>query len=108
MKKSFLVFVLLFLAACSDPLILREQDSGKTISVKKGTSPIILLNENPDKGYAWQFFFEPENQNILETFSPFCKPDFAILRLFALFYTNRLRYKIIIVPLHRERYTCRK
>lgn len=66
MKKMILFFIL-FVAACGTykNIELSRQDTGKTIDLTVGDKVAINLEENPTTGYGWNFFIEPENQNVI-------------------------------------------
>lgn len=66
MKKfALLITALSLCCGCTDSVFLTKQDSGKNIELSVGEKVTVKLAENPNTGYGWEFFTEPENQDII-------------------------------------------
>lgn len=66
MKYFQILSLILLLCGCHNPTqTYTRQDSGKEITLNKGTSAVISLAENPTTGYSWEFFIVPNVQNVI-------------------------------------------
>lgn len=63
---TLLPAVLLFCdcGAQAEIKVLTEEQSGQEIILHAGDKVSVRLQENPTTGYGWEFFWEPEKQNI--------------------------------------------
>ncbi|MCI7420840.1 MAG: protease inhibitor I42 family protein [Alphaproteobacteria bacterium] len=65
MRKLTILFAAALLCGCHNTLTLTQEESGKTVILSAGETAAIQLPENPTTGYSWEFFPEPENQNVI-------------------------------------------
>ena len=64
MKRILVILMCFFLLACERHVLLQE-NSGKTLELKKGERFQIDLPENPSTGYSWEFLTEPKKSNVV-------------------------------------------
>lgn len=81
MKKCLMLLSLVMLfCGCNQvesPRIYTKADSGQSIELKIGQTAAIQLEENPTTGYGWEFFSEPEKQQIIGDFKAEYRQDRA-------------------------------
>lgn len=65
MKKLTILFAAALLCGCHNTLTLTQEESGKNVTLAAGEAVAVQLPENPTTGYSWEFFTEPENQDVI-------------------------------------------
>ena len=75
----FLSLILLFYGCnqVNSSRIYTRADSGQSIELEIGQTATIQLEENPTTGYGWEFFSEPEKQQIIGDFKAEYRQDKA-------------------------------
>ena len=72
--QMLLVAVLLGNCGGQEQITLGQDNSGKEIFMAVGGKAVVNLTENTTTGYSWNFFVEPEQQDVIADISQAYKP----------------------------------